>query len=468
RGVPTHPTDGATVAETAATEAEDAAVTPGEAVGYAVFSRRRDVESRTGASAGPVLVLAEVADVRVEARSGEVELSWTAPVGVDEVRVVCKEGSPPEGPDDGRRLAVLRDGARDEGLHDGRVYHYGIFAVYRTAEGTRHAARGVFVAAMPHTPVSGVEDLRLTHEPDGRVLLRWTVPARGQVKILRTPRPLAQGPGARLSAAEAEALEGHWLEAAGPDAADDPRPPGFGSCYYTPLTAWAGTLTVGAGTPYSRVPDPSDLRAVRVGSAGRVHLRWRWSPQGTQALVVCKAGAFASGPDDPEARLQEVTEAEYSRQGVASLTLPPDPRGAWHVRVYSLATLAGARVVSPGLEPSARTVVPGPQPEVAVAYRLRRARFLGRPWSVTFRTEPPGSEIPPMVLVAHPRTVPLSVYDGEVVDRFPAARDGATFPVRAGLNLREHRVRVFPDPGAEPDGRPPIRLRHPEAEGTRV
>jgi hypothetical protein len=468
RGVPAHPADGETVAETAATEFADAGVVPGEAVGYAVFSRRRDVDSLAGASAGPVLVLAEVADVRVEVRSGEVELSWTAPAAAAEIRVVRKEEAPPEGPDDGRRLSALRNGARDEGLQDNQVYHYGIFAVYRTPEGTARVSRGAFVAAMPHAPVHGVEDLILSHEPDGRVRLSWTEPARGQVKILRTMRPLAKEPGDRLSAAEAEALDGHWLDALAPDTVVDPRPPALGICYYTSLTSWAGTLTVGAGAMYSRVPDPSDLRAVRAGNAGRVHLRWRWSPQGAQALAVCKAGSYPTGPDDPEARRQEVAEAEYSRQGFATLSLPPDPRGPWHVRVFSMATLAGERVVSPGLEPSARTIVPGPLPEVTVSYSLRRPRFPGRPWSVTFRTEPAGAAIPPMALVAHPRTVPLSVHDGEVVEQFPAARDGATFNVRAGLNLLEHRVRVFPDPYAEPDGLPPIRLRHPEAEGTRV
>jgi hypothetical protein len=87
---------------------------------------------------------------------------------------------------------------------------------------------------------------------------------------------------------------------------------------------------------------------------------------------------------------------------------------------------------------------------------------------VAFRTEPAGAAIPPTAPVAHPRTVPLSVHDGQVVDQFPAARGGATFGVRAGLNLAEHRVRVFLDPGAGPDGLTPVRLRHPEAEGARA
>ena len=76
--------------------------------------------------------------------------------------------------------------------------------------------------------------------------------------------------------------------------------------------------------------------------------------------------------------------------------------------------------------------------------------------------------MPPTVLVSHPRTVPLSADDGTIVGEFPASRDGASFPVPAGLNLGKTRARVFPDPRVAPDGRPPVRLRHPESGATRV
>ncbi len=161
-------------------------------------------------------------------------------------------------------------------------------------------------------------------------------------------------------------------------------------------------------------------------------------------------------------------DEEYSRQGVYVLSLPASDRGPWHICLYSVVLFDGERIVSPGLEPSARIVLPGPHPEVIVSYHLRRPRLPGRPWSLTFRTEPPGESIPPMALVVHSRTVPLSVHDGKIVDRFPASRDGATFRIRSQVNLSLQRARVFADPLAAPDEQPPIRLRHPEMGGTRV
>jgi hypothetical protein len=87
---------------------------------------------------------------------------------------------------------------------------------------------------------------------------------------------------------------------------------------------------------------------------------------------------------------------------------------------------------------------------------------------LTFRTEPAGAAIPPTALVAHPRTVPLSIDDGSIVAAFPAARDGASFPIDSGIDLAKQRARVFADPRSDPGGLTPIRLRHPEAGVTRV
>jgi hypothetical protein len=73
-----------------------------------------------------------------------------------------------------------------------------------------------------------------------------------------------------------------------------------------------------------------------------------------------------------------------------------------------------------------------------------------------------------MALVAHPRAVPLSVDDGEIVARFPAGRDGVSYPIPTSFPLSRYSTRIFPDPGVDPDLLPPIRLRHPETGTPRV
>ncbi len=293
-----HPRDGARIGAVTAPEFEDTAITPGATVSYAVLSERAGVESVAAVAVEPIFLLGEASDVRVTTASRSIDLAWTLPAGAVEVRLVRKVGSVPTSPKDGDRVEALRDRVHDGGLDDDRVYHYGLFAIYRLPDGRFAPSRGVFVSAQPHAPIAPLPAPALTHDHEGRVRLDWPEPARGTVKILRTPRALPMAPGDRLTAAAADALEGQWLDAE-PGRAFDPAPPPLGVCHYTPLTVWAGAATVGHGVSYSCVPDPSDLRAARVGSGGRVHLRWRWSPQGN-AIAGRRPGRRDAGrPERP-------------------------------------------------------------------------------------------------------------------------------------------------------------------------
>jgi hypothetical protein len=520
-----HPSDGTRIAEVSTTEFDDMHVAPGETVGYAVLSKRGGVESIAAISLGPFVFLADVKDVRVEFRHQEVELGWSLPRGVTEVRVIRKRGGPPKTPRDGDRIPSALDHALDRNLDPAEIYYYGIYAIYSMADGRLFPAPGVVVSARPQPPIPALDAPRLVQEPSGRVRIDWLEPARGSVKILRTAEPLLTAAGTRMTTVAVEALEGQWLEAAGPDRAYDPDPPVEGHCYYTPMTIWGESWTLGHSVALSRVADPSELRATRVGSglgapAGsmRLTLRWRWAAGADATLVVARQGSPTQGPTDPMAVSSTVSRADYNARDCWTLNLPRGPlpgesidnaaaprgnpdsltdgrrfNGAgdqasaparfataqstnssrtdtspWYIRIYSVIDLDGVRSISPGLESSAATVVPGPHPEVTVAYALKRPWLPGFPWSVGFRTEPAGAAVPPMVLVAHPRTVPLSVDDGQIVAHFPSGRDGAHFSIHTSLKLSQYGIRVFPDPNVEPDGLMPIRLRHPETGAARV
>ncbi len=494
-----HPADGTRVAEISTSEYDDMHAIPGDTVGYAVLSKRAGVESIKAISLGPLVFLSDVKDVRVEFHDQEVELVWSPPRGVSEVRVVRKAGSPPREPRDGERVATAIDHLLDRNLDPHEVYHYGIYAIYKMPDGRFYPSPGVVVSARQDPQVSPLDPPRLVRDVGGRVRIDWAEPVRGSVAIVRTAHPWAHPAGTRLTAPETESLSGHWIEPVTPGHAYDTDPPSDGPCYYTPLTLWGGVWTIGHGVALSQVADPWGLRATRAsgglsnGSAGvRVTLRWEWAALASATLIVARQGAPPEGPSDPAAITATVFRLDYDRHDCWTLTLPltrPDQTGSqaphptgqeskvasaqaesgpWHIRVYSIADLDGVASVSPGLDPTASTTLPGPPPEVTVSYVLKRPWLPFLPWSVTFRTEPPGTAVPPMVLVAHPRTVPLSVEDGQIVARFPAGRDGTLFPIRASVKLSHYGARVFPDPNAPPDSVTPIRLRHPETGATRV
>ncbi|MDB5351190.1 MAG: hypothetical protein JWN86_2437 [Planctomycetota bacterium] len=467
-GIPLHADDGVEIGEVDRTEFEDTTVTPGDTVGYAVFSLRAGVASLTGTTAGPVPILADVTDLRVEPRSREVLLSWSPPPNCVEVRVVRKLLSAPIGPNDGTLVASLRDQAHDRGLTDDKVYHYGVFTLYRTADGRLISSRGAYSSAMPSAPVATVIEPSLSRHGDGSIRISWAPPARGEVHVLRSLQPLPFAAAQRVERGTVDETGGHWLLRAADHQAVDRDPPDVDVLFYTPMIAWGGSLTVGKSVIVTNIAEPRDLRAVRINKAGKVLLRWRWPSSSSRVHVLSKPGGFPTGPDDPSATAVTVDAADYRRAGSQSLNLPPTEAGPWHVAVFAAEKRGGREISSTGLEPTSRTIVPGPNSEVSVSYDVRPHGFFGRTWSVAFHTDPPGSAIPPTALVGHPRTVPLSVDDGEIIAQFPAAQDGETFPIRTKLNLRTHGLRIFADPQADPDGLPPIRIHHPEAEGTRV
>ncbi|MGC8638264.1 MAG: hypothetical protein ACP5XB_00120 [Isosphaeraceae bacterium] len=497
-GLPQHPGDGTRIAEVSTCEFDDRHLKAGETVSYAVLGKRGGVESLSAVAGGPAVYLPDVDDLRVKPREGEIELSWIPPHGVLEVRVVRKVGSPPDSPKDGDRIAATLDQALDVGLDHDQIYHYCIYAIYRAPDGKRYASPGVLTAAAPRSPLAPLAAPRLARSPRGEVRLDWNEPPRGTVRILRTPRPLSCAPGAQLSLAEAEQLGGDWIAVTGPDRAVDLDPPPAGACYYTPLLALGATLFVGHSTAPGHLADPSDLRATRSPGPGddpnaiRVLLRWHWADGASSTRLAARQGSPPGGPDDPGSSVTVVSREDYDRQGSWTLSLPhsdtyagndvphqPDgalapvdqaslPRDRWYITAYSEVLVDGVSLFSAGVEPTATTAVPGPHPEVTVSYTLKRRWVPGRPWSLTLRTEPPGSEVPPMVVVANERAIPLSADDGEIVARLPACRDGATHPIRTRLNLSRLGVRAFPDPTLEPGSSPPFRLRHPEAGPTRA
>ena len=498
-GVLQHPADGTRIAEVGTCEFDDTLLTPGETVGYAVLSRRGGVDSLGAISLGPFVFLADVKDVRVEVRDHEAELSWSPPRGIAEIRVVRKRDAPPANPRDGDRIASALDHTLDRDIDPGQDHYYGIYAIYRMPDGRLYPSPGIVVAARPQLAILAPDAPRLLQEATGRVRIDWIEPARGSIRILRTPYPLPLPAGSRLTAADAGALDGHWIEPAGPDRAFDPDPPRVGLSYYTPVAGCGDSWTVGHGTILSRVPDPSELRATRAGSGLgsppggiRVTLRWRWDAEATAAMVVARQGALPQGPGDPLAITANVPRTDYDRQDCWTFSLPtvtirgpvaPAPGG--NGAITEPMPSGGGPMAHPGLQRRRG----GRRPHALAGPGAVGGHDPARPSHGSHRELSPGTALtansrPPLVthvpdragrrdVAPHGRGGPPA-YRPALRGRRGNCRPLACGPERvpmlhpAPFNLAGHGVRVFPDPGVKPDEQIPIRFQHPETGATRV
>ena len=366
-------------------------------------------------------------------------------------------------------------------------------------DGRLFPSPGIVVSARPKPKAPTImapEAPRLLQEPTGRVRIDWIEPERR----IGTNPPDAESPphvGRYASHRHRDpAARGSWIEPSAPDRAYDFDPPRSGLCHYTPILEWADACVVGHGAVLTRVPDPTDLArpapaadSARPPAAAPGHAPVAMARGSHGRADRRRSECPPQGPSDPLAITTNLTRADYERQDCWTFSLPtstprgssspspargsngfavvpsPTEGGPWSLRVFSVAEWDGVRSLSPGLEPSAITILPGPHPEVTVSYSLKRSWLPGLPWSLTFFTEPTDSVLPPMVVVAHPRTVPLSVDDGEIVARLPGVRNRARFSIP---NLAGQGVRVFSDPSVPPDAQVPIRFRHPETGSTRV
>ena len=397
-------------------------------------------------------------------------------------------------------LAHLGDGVRiaevdapefdDLTVPPGETIGYAVLSKRGAAESLAAISLGPFVF------LPDVQDVRVEPGAD-HVALGWRSPAGvTEVRVVRKRGAAPSGPrdGDRLPAAldhvvdrglEPDQVYHYAIHAIYrmPDGRLFPSPGVAAVARTGTPIAWSPDRPVARPEATGRPADPTDLRVTRAGGPQgtgpggvRVALRWRWAADAPSALIIARPGVPPEGPDDPMATTAIVRRDDYERQGGWTLALPAIPNGEpaapdvgpWRIRVYSADDRGGSRVLSPGTEPSAATTVPGPYPEVTVSYDLRRPWLPGAAWSLTLRTEPAGATTPPLVVVAHPRAVPLSADDGRIVARIPAAADGTRIPIPAAYRVGGQGLRVFLDPTIPPDTLVPIRFRHPENGSTRI
>ena len=294
---PATPSEGTAVAggtSTELTHIADAEAPPGAELYYSVFATRGGKTWSVPATGPPVIFSPDVADVSVTAADASACASWRPHPGTEAVHVVRRAGDPPRGAHDGTAVEASLTDFADNGLSNGTEYFYWIAASYRTADGQRRRSSGVVVKATPEPMPQPVDVLDITGPGDGAgtFLATWTPPPYGQVRLVRSDKPLPWPPRTRLGPGEAAGLEhipGQPRRGTdGRDALELLLP--SGRHFITALTKGHNATVVGQGREAWHMEPVRSLSADRMrDSADRmrdeVRLGWIWPAHATDALV---------------------------------------------------------------------------------------------------------------------------------------------------------------------------------------
>ncbi len=308
-------------------EMEDAGVSPGALVSYAVTARRLGISS--GVTRTSMLLVAQEVDaLSATEGDGEVVLKWR--LAAPGASVHIERRTEPNGTEPDRRRRVEGTTYRDEQVANGREYVYRVVVEYPDGDGGVFRTSGREVRARPTAPPEPVGRLAL-ETSDGEVSIRWDEPPVGSVVIYRTDSIPAQPPGSILDARSLDRL-GQKVRPAGAGLAVDARPGGVS--YYVPVTVVGSLASLGTASLHIGLADVAGLNAESDGDD--VVLRWRWPAGCTEALVIWRRDRAPLGPDDATEKAK-TTNMKYDITGGWRFT----PEGG---EPYHFAVVAGARM----------------------------------------------------------------------------------------------------------------------------
>ena len=440
------------VTRTERTELADDEAPPGTELVYSVFATRGADAWSGPAITEPTVFTPDVADISISYSDTSVTASWRPFPGTDQVHVVRQEARVPGGLDDGATVPATLTGFTDTQLRSGTEYCYRIVASYRSAGGQRRHAIGAVVRAVPEPAPQPVTDLEIT-EPDDDgppMLARWTAPAYGQVRLVRSDQPLRWQADAQISPDQAAALTSiRGSVRSGTDGRAVmvlSLPPG--RHHVTPLTTGHNSVAVGR-TAVAWLVEPVDgLRVER--KQDEIEVSWVWPGRATDAMVRWSGGE------------RRRSRRAYEDEGGAVITVGP---AETMVEVRAVYSVQGRQVVS---GPARRLVRAR---AVAVDYQFRTAARRSRREYAFELTAERAVLLPPLVVVCGTTLDPPEhAYDGEIVDRHPPEDIVPGQPVSFTVTgPREPRgMALFVDPAAAPDQASAIVLYPPPAAGTRT
>jgi hypothetical protein len=410
---PTKIEDGQTVCGTSQTHWIDRDVTAGLRYSYSVFSRVEDIYSVCGTAAPPIDILADVTGLTAKSGDGTIELHWQTPENVS--RVIVRRGeSPPGDRNSGQPVHITGAcHAKDQGLENGKTYHYLVCCAYRPNGAKELISTGIRIEAIPDRLPVKVEDFAV-HSGEKEVTCTWTAPSHGQVVVIRSRVPHRLTVGQRL---HINTLDGLGKRVTTEKGCAVDHHPDINFPHYSVFTV-AGTNAVTGGTGCGVVyPDITDLKlsATREG----IIMHWAWPPGCNAVRIVRRQDNWPEGPDDPGAAIFSCTRVEYKNYGEKFVDTIQG-LGKFHYIVYARAHAVDGQFYSTGTRPGCRAIIHR-EPWMTLRYRLSPVDEKGKKEAairINWSIEAPIPDFAGFLLVADRDGPPSSPEEGLEIFRW--------------------------------------------------
>jgi HrpA-like RNA helicase len=417
-------------------EFTDTTAPPGTKLEYVVAAVANGKE--TPAPPVSLIVPGEVSDLVVIPGDRQVNLAWKSPPAADMVEVWRQPMGQDVSQSEWRLIArTTTHEYVDDGLPNEQSFCYRVAAVYGRATST-----GLPRETTPFRPPVPVawDSVGLSEDS---VTLTWQSPARGDVSLALSPRPLSTGvfPSAAFPCNLTRLPKDGKLKV---------QLPASGVYHLAPVVEDRGVVVVGEAALVEWVEPIRNLKSAGY-RAGRLHLVWDWPDGVTLAKLSIRSDRPPAHADD--GKTATVRRAELQSAGKYEVPLP---EGQAFVHVFGGAT---GIVSTPAESRECYTRKPAEfaghlrEPRI-VRYQVQSIKkWMGLVSSGNFDltvTSIVPVKLPLVVVVVRSGEAPRDAKDGDVVHQFP---DGTVvapekpFVLRMTLgHVSSPRLRLFAVP----------------------
>jgi hypothetical protein len=404
---PLSPDDGERLGSVSGCIFEDTQPETGISLFYVVFAMLEGVFSREAARLpGPLVVLGEVKDVKVGVDSQRVTLCWQTPPRLANLSITRKEGCAPASPTDGICLqSVDLQQVVDHNVENGHLYYYTIYCQFQDYSGQLVTSHGVTIQARPEAAPLIISDLEITTRKAAsgyEVTLRWAVPPKGEVAIIKSHEPLPFQAGEVLARTRLSRY-GSSLQVRQLDTCIDSWER-TGIAYYTPVVLFQESAYLGQSQRWAVIEDVRDLRCEK--RATGLRLSWVWPLHCKEVRLAYASEGWPQMEDNGQ--LIRITRSTYDQKGYVEIQGVSGT--ACYIIVAAFIEQNGEGLLGSGVRKKAQAGNP-----LTLTYEIRLSHNLLGPKKRTVHMTVRGSGfLPALVLTYRQGRVPLGKKDSEI------------------------------------------------------